>query len=65
MACEREIETVEETTENTQNKEIIMENTQAGVLVLKEMPEFTAEAYNAETGHYTEVNSEDTKGNGQ
>ena len=62
MACEREIEAVEETTENTQSKEIIMENTQAGVLVLKEMPEFTAEAYNAETGHYTEVNSEDYKG---
>jgi peroxiredoxin (alkyl hydroperoxide reductase subunit C) len=63
MACEREVEAVEETaTNNEEIKENNMENTQAGVLVLKEMPEFKAEAYNAATGHYTEVSSEDYKG---
>jgi len=36
--------------------------TQSGVLVLKPMPEFKMEAYNAETGHYTEVSSDDLKG---
>ena len=61
MACEREVK-AEETAQNTQTKEVTMENTQAGVLVLKNMPEFKAEAYNAETGHYTEVSSEDYKG---
>jgi peroxiredoxin (alkyl hydroperoxide reductase subunit C) len=42
-----------------------MENsqTQAGVLVLKPMPEFKMEAYDAKSGHYTEVSSEDYKGN--
>ena len=54
MACEKEVK--------DQIKETTMENTQAGVLVLKNMPEFKAEAYNAETGHYTEVSSEDYKG---
>jgi peroxiredoxin (alkyl hydroperoxide reductase subunit C) len=35
---------------------------QSGVLVLKPMPEFKMEAYNAETGKYVEVSSEDYKG---
>ncbi|MRJ06690.1 MAG: peroxiredoxin [Epsilonproteobacteria bacterium] len=38
------------------------ECTQAGVLVLKKMPEFKAEAFDASTGHYTEVSSDDYKG---
>jgi peroxiredoxin (alkyl hydroperoxide reductase subunit C) len=38
------------------------ECTQAGVLVLKQMPEFKAEAFDSATGHYTEVSSEDYKG---
>jgi len=63
MACEREVEAVEETATNNETiKENNMENTQAGVLVLKELPEFKAEAYDAATGHYTEVSSEDYKG---
>ena len=63
MACDKPTEASENNT-NPQ-KEIKMEEnvqTQAGVLVLKEMPEFKMEAYNAETGHYTEVSSEDYKG---
>jgi peroxiredoxin (alkyl hydroperoxide reductase subunit C) len=66
MACDK-------STTKTENKENIqeekkgedsMENTQtqAGVLVLKPMPEFKLEAYDAKTGHYTEVSSEDYKG---
>ncbi len=39
-----------------------MENTQAGVLVLKPMPEFKMEAYDAATGHYKTVSSDDYKG---
>ena len=62
MACEREVKSTEEVEKTTQIKENKMEATQAGVLVLKNMPEFKAEAYNAETGHYTEVSSEDLKG---
>ncbi|MEO1941563.1 MAG: peroxiredoxin [Campylobacterales bacterium] len=36
--------------------------TQAGVLVMKKMPEFKAEAYDAVTGKYIEVSSEDYRG---
>jgi len=36
--------------------------TQAGVLVLKPMPEFKMDAYDAATGHYKQVTSEDYKG---
>jgi peroxiredoxin (alkyl hydroperoxide reductase subunit C) len=61
MACERDVEATEEVAQNNNQGEK-MEQTQAGVLVLKNMPEFKAEAYNAETGHYTEVSSEDYKG---
>jgi len=35
---------------------------QNGVLVLKPMPEFKMEAFDAATGHYVEVKSEDYKG---
>jgi len=36
--------------------------TQEGVLVLKNMPQFKTEAYDAATGHYKEVSSDDFKG---
>ena len=62
MACEREVKAEETVQTQEEIKETTMEQTQAGVLVLKEMPEFKAEAYNAETGHYVEVSSEDYKG---
>ncbi len=45
------------------NKEIkVEERSQAGVLVLQPMPEFKMEAYDADSGHYTEVSSDDLKG---
>ena len=61
MACDKDAKV----TENKNKKEEVkMEEvkTQEGVLVLKNMPEFEMEAYNAETGNYTKVSSEDYKG---
>jgi len=60
MACEKDTKELQQETK----KETTMENTQTqnGVLVLKEMPEFKAAAYDAATGKYTEVSSEDYKG---
>ncbi len=63
MACDKEVSTQENKT--IQEKEITTMQevkTQEGVLVLKKMPEFKAEAYDAATGHYCEVSSEDYKG---
>ncbi|WP_292657999.1 peroxiredoxin [Nitratifractor sp.] len=64
MACDQPTAAEQKTTTTTKEVRTMEENvqTQAGVLVLKNMPEFKAEAYNAETGHYTEVSSEDYKG---
>jgi peroxiredoxin (alkyl hydroperoxide reductase subunit C) len=60
MACDSEVKSQEEI-KSTENKEIVMEEnrTQEGVLVLKSMPEFKMEAYDAAAGKYTEVTSED------
>ena len=38
------------------------EKTQAGVLVLKKMPEFKMEGYDPQTGKYIEISSDDFKG---
>ncbi len=63
MACEKDVAEmqVEEKLEKTEEVEK-MENAQAGVLVLKQVPEFKMDVYNAATGHYTTVSSEDYKG---
>eukprot|EP01156_Anaeramoeba_ignava_P023440 Anaeramoba_ignava/c21547_g1_i1.p1 GENE.c21547_g1_i1~~c21547_g1_i1.p1 ORF type:complete len:237 (-),score=37.76 c21547_g1_i1:278-988(-) len=67
MACDtgakpiEEIETAvsnEENT-NTQNKE---KKDMASSLVLRKSPEFKMDAYDAKTGHYVTVNSDDYKG---
>ncbi|HIQ51283.1 MAG TPA: peroxiredoxin, partial [Nautiliaceae bacterium] len=57
MACERDTKV---TIDENKKEGVRMEEVkiQEGVLVLKNMPEFKMEAYNAETGHYTEVSSE-------
>jgi len=64
MSCDKDakqpIEDKKQYKKETDNMEEI--KTQEGVLVLKAMPEFKAEAFNAATGHYVEVNSEDYKG---
>ena len=63
MACDSPIEakeaveeTVEKNTKNTKEKEM------SSSLVLKKVPEFKMDAYDAKTGHYTVVQSEDYKG---
>ncbi len=61
MACDKDTTQTEET-KTTKEKTMEEIKTQEGVLVLKNMPEFKAEAYDAATGHYTEVSSEDYKG---
>ena len=66
MACDTSSDSYNENVENKTEKESrkMEENvqTQAGVLVLKPMPEFKMDAFNAETGHYTTVTSDDYKG---
>jgi len=63
MSCDSTKPIKEKETNLEEKKEVKkMEQTQAGVLVLRKMPEFRAEAYDAKTEHYIEVNSEDYKG---
>ncbi len=49
-------------TDSTQNIEIKEEKKMSSTMVLRGMPEFEMSAYNASTGHYTTVKSEDYKG---
>ncbi len=64
MACEQDVKDmqIEEKEEKKIEEVEKMENTQAGVLVLKKVPEFKMAAYDAATGHYKEVSSDDYKG---
>ncbi len=64
MACEQDLKDIQQKEEKKENFEEVeeMENTQAGVLVLKKVPEFKMAAYDAATGHYKEVSSDDYKG---
>jgi peroxiredoxin (alkyl hydroperoxide reductase subunit C) len=61
MACEKDTKTITNN-EKTKKEEVKMEEIKTNVLVLKQMPEFKMDAYNAESGNYTEVSSEDYKG---
>nr|WP_025209784.1 peroxiredoxin [Hippea sp. KM1] len=64
MACEKEIKAIEEKQEEKIEIEEVekMERTQAGVLVMRKVPEFEMDAYDAKTGKYVRVSSEDYKG---
>ncbi len=62
MACEKDVKEIQVKEEKVKEEVKEMESTQAGVLVLKKVPEFKMDAYDAKTGHYTEVSSEDYKG---
>ncbi len=66
MACDtgaKPIEEVETVVSNTQNTEINKkEKNMSSSLVLRKSPEFKMDAYNAATGHYETVSSEDYKG---
>ena len=64
MACDTSIKARKEkkVTINENTTEIIKEKKMSSTMVLKQMPEFKMSAYDAKTGHYTTVSSEDYKG---
>lgn len=65
MACDTGAKPIEETkVSNEENKKNIekKEEKMSSSLVLRKVPEFKMDAYDAKTGHYTEVSSEDYKG---
>lgn len=46
----------------TENQKIQEKKQMSSTLVMRRMPDFEMEAYNAATGHYTTISSEDLKG---
>ena len=65
MACDtgsKPIEEKETVVNNENNNEIKKEKNMSSSLVLRKAPEFKMDAYNAKTGHYQSVSSEDYKG---
>ena len=64
MACDSPVEAKEEEVVETSEEKIekIKEKDMSSSLVLKKAPEFKMDAYDAKTGHYTVVQSEDYKG---
>lgn len=64
MACDVSLKARKEkkVTVNENTEEIIKEKKMSSTMVLREMPEFKMSAYDAKTGHYTTVSSEDYKG---
>ncbi len=64
MGCDSPIEAKEEgVSENeTKYENTQKENNMSSTLVMRKAPEFTMEAYDAKSGHYTTVKSEDYKG---
>ncbi|NIA03713.1 MAG: redoxin domain-containing protein [Nitrospirae bacterium] len=64
MACDTPVKAKKEARpENgTETINIEKEKNMSSTLVMQKSPEFSMEAYNAKTGHYTTVSSEDYKG---
>jgi len=63
MACDTQVSNDENPTIEIESEDMEMTNeTQAGVLVLKPMPEFELDAYESSTGKYIRTGSEDLKG---
>ncbi|WP_321469520.1 peroxiredoxin [Halarcobacter sp.] len=65
MACDTGSKPIEKKEESNENQNIIenkKEEKMSSSLVLRKVPEFKMEAYDAKSGHYTEVSSEDYKG---
>ena len=65
MACDTGSKPIEENqniiVDENQNNEIKKEKNMSSSLVLRKAPEFKMDAYNAKTGHFQEVSSEDYK----
>ncbi|WP_035588330.1 peroxiredoxin [Hippea jasoniae] len=64
MGCDKPVEAIEEKEQKQEIEEEVekMERTQAGVLVLRKLPEFKMDAYDPKTGKYITVSSDDYKG---
>lgn len=66
MACDTGAKPIEENENVSNNDNKIIENKKeekmSSSLVLRKVPEFKMEAYDAKSGHFTEVSSEDYKG---
>ena len=64
MACDTGVKAREEKKEVVENNQIEtkQEKKMSSTMVLRKMPEFKMSAYDAKTGHYTEVKSEDYEG---
>jgi peroxiredoxin (alkyl hydroperoxide reductase subunit C) len=65
MSCDNtNITALPEQVQNSEEKttELKKETNMSSTLVLRKTPEFTMDAYDAATGHYTTVSSEDYKG---
>ena len=65
MACDTGAKPIEETKVASQEENTIIEKKEKNMsssLVLRKSPEFKMDAYNAATGHYVTVNSDDYKG---
>lgn len=65
MACDTGAKPIEETKVTSQEEDTIIEKKEKNMsssLVLRKSPEFKMDAYNAATGHYVTVNSDDYKG---
>lgn len=64
MACDTGAKPIEEKENliNEKNNENIKEKNMSSSLVLRRSPEFSMDAYDSKSGHYTSVSSEDYKG---
>ena len=64
MACDSGVEEIKDDVQQEVAKEnsIQKENNMGSTLVNRKMPEFKVEAYNAASGHYTEVSNKDYEG---
>lgn len=67
MACDtsvkaREENVANEVSQNDNNTEVKKGKKMSSTMVQKQIPEFKMDAYDAKTGHYTTVSSEDYKG---
>ena len=64
MACDSKVKErpASATQPETKNETVKKENTMSSTMVQRKIPEFTMEAYDAATGHYTTVTSSDYEG---
>jgi len=63
MGCDTGLKPIKKMKKEDSKVEVIEEKrAMSSTMVRQEMPEFTMDAYNAKTGHFTTVSSEDYKG---